>query len=159
MAYIANTPKVLESLGYVAERDFACGAATPGGDVSLTWTHADAQPREQDVATTAASPAFATWLEAHGGDAIKTAQQQAKDAFGASNADSLIRERAVMLTLIDELNLLRQWITSFKAATAASSSLADLKARVAALANMPDRTATQARNSVAAKIDSGGGKI
>lgn len=63
--------------------------------------------------------------------------------------------RAVMLVLLDEVNALRGWLASFKAAVAASTSLADLKTRVAALPNTPDRTATQARNAVLARIDDG----
>lgn len=64
-------------------------------------------------------------------------------------------ERAVLLVLLDEVNVLRQWITSFKAAVAAAATLADLKTRVSALPAMPDRTSAQARAAVAAKIDSG----
>lgn len=69
--------------------------------------------------------------------------------------DAAVRDRAIVLVAIDEINLLRQWITSFKAAVAASSSLADLKSRVAALANVPDRTVAQAKAAVTNKISAG----
>jgi hypothetical protein len=59
--------------------------------------------------------------------------------------------RAEVLVMVDEINLLRAWITSFKAATAAAASLADLKTRIAALDNLPQRTAVQAKNAVVAK--------
>lgn len=64
-------------------------------------------------------------------------------------------ERAVLLTIIDENNVTRQWITGFKAAVAAAASLADLKTRVAALPDMPDRTVQQAKTAVQNKINSG----
>jgi hypothetical protein len=59
--------------------------------------------------------------------------------------------RAEALVLIDDINLLRGWITSFKLAVSLSTSLADLKTRVAALDPMPDRTAVQAKNAIVAK--------
>ena len=63
--------------------------------------------------------------------------------------------RAVVAVAIDEINALRQWIVSFQAATAASTSLADFKTRVAALPTLNDRTLTQAKNAFIAKIQSG----
>mgnify|MGYP001600442493 CR=1 FL=1 len=55
-----------------------------------------------------------------------------------------IFEKAIVLTIIDELNNLREWIVAFKAATAAATSLSNLQTRVAALPDMPDRTPAQA---------------
>ena len=63
--------------------------------------------------------------------------------------------RAVASVLVDEINALRDWITSFKAATAAATTLADFKTRVAALADLPDRTLTQARTAISGKINGG----
>lgn len=63
--------------------------------------------------------------------------------------------RAEALVIMDELNLLRQWLTDFKAQVAASSSLADLKTRVAALPNVPQRAKSQILTAIAAKLDSG----
>jgi hypothetical protein len=60
---------------------------------------------------------------------------------------------AIVLLTMDEVNNLRGWIVSFKAATAAASSLADLKTRVAALPNMPDRTTNQLVTELSAKLD------
>ena len=61
--------------------------------------------------------------------------------------------RACLKVTIDEINNLRQWITAFKAATAAATSLADLKTRVAALADTPNRTYNQARTAITSVID------
>lgn len=64
-------------------------------------------------------------------------------------------ERATAGVLVDEINSLRQWITSFKAAVAAATTFADLKTRVAALANTPDRTLAQAKTAIQGKATSG----
>lgn len=60
--------------------------------------------------------------------------------------------RAALLVAMDEVNALRQWITAFKAAVAASTSLANLQTRVAALANTLDRTAAQIKPALASRI-------
>lgn len=63
--------------------------------------------------------------------------------------------RAILLVLLDENNVTRGWIADFKTAVAASTSLADLKTRVAALPAMPDRTAAQFKTAVQNKINAG----
>jgi hypothetical protein len=75
-------------------------------------------------------------------------------AFAAVES-AAVRDRAIVLVAIDEINLLREWITSFKAAVAAATSLANLQTRVAALPDLPDRTPAQAKAAVTNKIDSG----
>ena len=89
---------------------------------------------------------------------IKSIAEDRADAI-----DSLVNDRhgmakfirAVLLTIFDENNNTREWIQSFKSAVAAATSLADLKNRVAALPDMPDRTIAQAKNAVQNKINSG----
>ncbi len=63
--------------------------------------------------------------------------------------------RTVVAIAIDEINILREWIVAFKAATAAASSLANLQTRVAALPDLPDRTLAQAKSAFIAKVNSG----
>lgn len=77
-----------------------------------------------------------------------SAQLDTRDPTGA-----LIR--AVAGVTMDELNAIRQWIEAFKAQVALATTLADLKTRVAALPAMPDRTLTQARTAIQAKITAG----
>lgn len=55
----------------------------------------------------------------------------------------------------DEINILRGWITDFKTDVAAATSLADLKTRVAANADLLDRTLSQIRTSIKNRMDSG----
>lgn len=52
------------------------------------------------------------------------------------------------LIVLDEINALRQWDMDFKAAVAASTSLANLQSRVAALPNLPQRTIEQLKNAM-----------
>lgn len=63
--------------------------------------------------------------------------------------------RALALVTLAELNVVRDWITDFKAQVALSSSLADLKTRVASLPATPDRTSTQLLNAMLAELAAG----
>lgn len=96
-------------------------------------------------------------------DAVDAAEQSASLAVERQAASDKkddptaegIEWRAVVLLLLDEINNLRQWDASFKAAVAAASNLADLKTRVAALPDMPDRTIAQAKNAYLNSISTG----
>jgi hypothetical protein len=78
---------------------------------------------------------------------------EAKALLDEARAAQYKLTRAVVLVSLDEVNLLRQWITDFKAEVALASSLADLKARVATLDSLAQRTATQAKTAVRNRID------
>lgn len=64
--------------------------------------------------------------------------------------------RALVEVLIDEINILRQWMAEFKSEAAAATSLADFKARMATLPDTPDRNLGQAKSAIKNKIDTGG---
>lgn len=64
-------------------------------------------------------------------------------------------QRAVLLTVLDELNILRGRDRDRSADVAAATSLADLKTRWAARLDLLDRTPAQAKNAVQSKINSG----
>jgi hypothetical protein len=59
--------------------------------------------------------------------------------------------KALALVLLDEGNLTRRRLASFKVQVAAATTLADLKTRVAALPAMPDRTVEQLKAAVSEK--------
>jgi len=83
---------------------------------------------------------------------IDTAPASSPQLTAQTAIDAMpIFEKAIILTLIDELNLLRDWIVAFKVQTAAATSLANLQTRVAALPDMPDRTVPQAIAAVRTK--------
>lgn len=79
----------------------------------------------------------------------------AKAILATGTGEQAKKDRAIVAILLDEINDLRAWITSFKAATAAATTLADFKTRVAALSNMPARTMAQAKTKYEAMVDSG----
>lgn len=84
------------------------------------------------------------------------ALRAAADALLASDVSAASKlARAVVLTVIDEINALRQRLRAQDAAVAAAASLADLKARWSALPALPDRTGAQARSAVQAHLDAG----
>ena len=85
-----------------------------------------------------------------------TLQEQAVVAFNDPQIPSRVVDRAIVLAAIDEINLLRTWITDFKVAVAGAASLAALKTAVAALPAVPQRTAVQAKSAIEDKIESGG---
>lgn len=92
---------------------------------------------------------------ASGNTAALTAAQRAYAIALLTSTDPAAKAlRAIMLGLIDttvgELNLLREWVESFKTAVAGAASLAALKTAVAALPAMPDRTLSGAVTAVKA---------
>jgi len=79
----------------------------------------------------------------------------------SGNTGKLIgfRMSSVVLTLVDEVNLLRQRLAAQDAVVAAATSLANLKSDWATMASarpVPDRTPAQAKNAIASKLNSGG---
>lgn len=112
------------------------------------------------------------WKHVAGSIVEMTAEEQAtQDAAEAATAKAQIRnagkaliiassdvgivERASADVMKDEINLLRQWLAAYKIEVAASTSLADLKTRVATLPATPDRTLAQFETAKINKIDSG----
>ena len=106
-----------------------------------------------------------------GSNNVRNATQAEIDAFSASEVDDLSQmdaDRAETLLnthpqfrklmtaysdiLKDEFNHVRSWITDFKVEVAAATSLADLKSRVAALPNLPDRTLAQLKTAMTNRI-------
>ena len=63
--------------------------------------------------------------------------------------------RAIAAVLVDEINVLRQWLASFKVEVAAATNLANLQSRVATLPATPNRTLAQARTAVKNAINAG----
>lgn len=62
----------------------------------------------------------------------------------------------IVSVLVDELNVLRQWITNYRSEVAAATSLANLQTRVAnnTLA-LPDRTLAQAKTVLQSRVNDG----
>lgn len=87
---------------------------------------------------------------------VTTAQRTAAvDTFLNDPNPASRTQRGAALVTMDELNLLRQWIMTFKAAVAAATTLADLKTRVAALNDLADRNAGQINGAIQNRINAG----
>lgn len=84
-----------------------------------------------------------------------SARVQASNGIAADTTALYKVLRAEAALMIDEINTLRQWITSFKAEVAAATTLADLKTRVATLPTLADRTIAQAKTAMQTKISAG----
>lgn len=121
----------------VAYADFA--AAWPGGDSGTL-------PTEQECQT--------TWdtLEANRPATVLAARRAAAIVLAAAPEAVAQVIRAELLLTMDELNVVRQWVTDFKAATAGAATLAALKTAVAALPNLPQRTAAQIKPQLVTRI-------
>lgn len=55
--------------------------------------------------------------------------------------------RGIAKVVVDEINVLRQWLASFKTETAAATNLSNFQSRVAGLPATPDRTLAQAKTA------------
>ena len=104
---------------------------------------------------------------------LRNATQAEIDAFAANeqadeNSENKIRFKqflddgnhrmplfkALATITVDEINILRSWITSFKEEVALAVTLADLKARVALLPDVNDRTYSQLKTALKNRVDS-----
>jgi hypothetical protein len=142
-ALVAANPQwhvVNRADGLIVRLDARGGAATQAQQDS-----ADALVLGLDLTTTGLASAEVLALRG-----------QAKTVLDALDAlGKLLRAQSDVIK--DEINLLRDWITSFKAAVAAptTTTLATLKTAVAALPNTPDRDLGQLRTAIRARLDSG----
>ncbi len=88
-------------------------------------------------------------------EALATLREQARDFIRNDPRPEMKALRSVALIVLDENNLLRAWIEAFKVQTAACTSLADFKTRVAGLPATPARTPAQLLNAMVAKVTDG----
>lgn len=121
------------------------------GTGAVSGLFAAKQPGLAEELLDEAAPDVQTFL----GATLTGVQRAASAAMFSDPASPVSRvERAAALVVLDRVNELREWLTAFKAATAAATSLANLQTRVAALPNTPDYTAAQIKTAVQNKIAS-----
>ncbi len=129
-------PNATLSVDYIVKNDGT-------GPVISKWLLPNPQPTEQEVLD--AVPLI---------PATYNVAQKAKAKDDVDNTYSGGRvTRAEAQLIIDELNILRALWMSFKAEVAASTTLADLKTRVAGLPNTTPRTKQQAIAAIKSAID------
>lgn len=83
--------------------------------------------------------------------AIRTSSKSTLDGFSTNP----LFQRALADIIKDEFNILRKWTRDFKVEVAAASSLADLKARIATLSTLNDRTLDQLKTAIKSRVDDG----
>ena len=125
------------------------------GTTNTRIDYRDEATTEQRTAAQAALAAFDWSQAAHNSWLLAKQRSAAVAALNASRDEAIMAARAVTLAALDEVNALRAWITAFKASVAASSSLSDMKTRVAATSSMPARTKTQLRTVIKTAINNG----
>lgn len=94
-------------------------------------------------------------------DTFAAAQEDDENQQDATGAQALFlvhpRNRKQMTAFADiikdEFNILRGWLVDFKVEVAAAANLGDLKTRIAALPDLPDRTLAQLKTAITARID------
>ena len=125
------------------------------GTTNTRIDYRDEATPEQRTAAQSALAAFDWSQAAHDAWLLAKQRSAAVADLNASRDEAIMAARAATLATLGEVNALRAWITAFKAAVAASSSLADLKTRVAATASMPARTKQQLRTVITTAINNG----
>jgi hypothetical protein len=106
----------------------------------------------------AANPVIAAFDDsdaAHLDFANNKARNEANNDIDNNKAGLYKSLRAEAKLIVNEINILRQWIVGFKVEVAAATSLADLKTRVATLPNLPDRTFEQAKTAMKNEVMAG----
>ena len=107
-----------------------------------------------------------------GGNVVRNALQAEIDTFASFQADDENQQDALgaetlflihprfrkLMTaysdiLKDEFNIVRGWLTDFKVEVAAAANLGDLKTRIAALPDLPDRTLAQLKTAITNRIN------
>jgi hypothetical protein len=127
--------KIARGAGLVEQLEVSVPDDTPAASVEAAVL----------AATGGTDEAFAAWL-------LALSKSEAEDLVVKVDLHGRAL-RAVALTALDEVNVLRGWVTKFKAATAAATSLANFQSRVADLPNLPQRTAAQAKSALLARIN------
>ncbi len=94
------------------------------------------------------------WAAQIQADLLAASRAGAKNSVDELSPEG-VRLRAALLVIMEEMNLLRGWLASFKSEVAAATNLADLKTRVATLPATPDRTASQLKTAIKNKIYAG----
>lgn len=119
------------------------------GTTSITaWNLPDPQPSQAELDAV---------TEQQVADLRRSRMRTNADSRFEADEETVVVSRAVLMTMLDEINVLRQWCTTLRSHLANASSLADQRSRVSGMPQLPDRTTEQARTAVRNKISSGGG--
>ena len=138
-----TSPDVLLAAGWRIETAQPGAIASGYERLSVTWIQDPDNPQGAVPAYTDTLIATRIAAEAATTAASITFQSQ------LDNAERIVK--GLGLTILDEINLLRQWTTDYKAVVAAATTLADLKTRVASMPALTQRTVAQLKDAVLTK--------
>lgn len=159
MTLPTNTGQILRAAGYRPSIDYIAQSAA--GIISLVWSNSAQQPTDQQIndwgnsiTPLPSGLTFAQWLAVNGGDASLTLRYKAKAILSENKSDAAVL-RAVILLMLDEFNMHTAKTNAILTAIDNAASLAALKTAVAAITDLPTRTAQQLKTAIQAKIDAG----
>jgi hypothetical protein len=135
-------------------REYVPLASTPANARKISWVDDGARYTETvtEIWTDGEMAAQETQRQAEA--AADAAAQAAALLALESELDNAERiTKGLALAILDALNRLSARIREGDAAVAAATSLADLKARTAALSAVPDRTAAQLKAAIKAQVE------
>lgn len=129
------------------------------GYIKFWHTSLGPQPTEQQVAdaasgiTTVGGRTFIQWK------ALRPQlerRESAKEKLASLRGEGAVL-RAMILTMLDEMNLHANRVNALLTAIDNASTLATLKTAVALINDIPQRTGLQLRNAIISKLDAGDG--
>jgi hypothetical protein len=128
----------------------------------IIWDSAlGTQPTEQEIIdagndlTTVNGQVFSVWLAEHGGDPALTFRRLAKEALDKQTAKIEGLIRAMLLVVLDEMNLHADKMNEINASVDAASNFNAFKSDLQSVADYPQRTPAQLRNAIKSKLDAG----
>lgn len=129
---------------------------TPDGFVDVALEPAEAAAIEAEWEANA--PGTGSAWQAEQAARVQQLRTAAKAVVAESDGDTAALPkalRALALVILDELNLHAAKLNAILTAIDSGSTLAQVKANIAAIADYPTRTAAQIKTAVRGKLDSG----
>lgn len=126
--------------------------AKDGGFVAVYWPSTPTAPQEVSAAGVVAAFDTSAPAEAERVTAAQRAQAVALLADPAREAKLL---RAILLVILDEVNLHAAKINSILTAVDGAASYGAMRTAIAAIADYPPRTAAQLRTAIQGKLNAG----
>ena len=135
-------------------REYVPLASTPDNARTVTWVDDGTRYTETVTAVWTAEELAAQEAARQAEAAAAEAAQAAALLALESELDNAERiTKGLALTILDELNRIASRMRAFDTAVQAASTLQGLKTLVAALPDIPDRTAAQLKAAVKAKVE------
>lgn len=139
---------ILQNMGFIPFVDFVCRQTAPGS-VTIQWLSAQAQPSEATLNAVVWSPA----IEANA--LLVQDRPKLVALLTSNNAQHAKLMRALMLTILDELNLHAVKMNAILTAIDNGATVAAIKTNILAIADYPARTKANLITTLTTKINVG----